>query len=133
LPEFLTLNRTIEWTKSRQVRKEISLSLPQRRQERADDLAFREQVRSELDKLAAQKYKTVEVKLDAVIEQEKSEDADKTSKIKRASRLRDPIEDEDWPDYDIQLMESVRIAADWAKLSEAAKAGSASQPMSSAR
>jgi carboxyl-terminal processing protease len=133
LPEFLTLNRTIEWTKSRQVRKEISLSLPQRRQERADDLAFREQVRSELDKLAAQKYKTVEIKLDAAIEQEKSEGSDKASKIKRASRLRDPIEDEDWPDYDIQLMESVRIAADWAKLSEAAKAGSASQPMSSAR
>jgi len=33
LPEFLTLSRTIDWTKSRQVRKEVSLSLDQRRTE----------------------------------------------------------------------------------------------------
>jgi hypothetical protein len=31
------------------------------------------------------------------------------------SRVRDPLEDEDWPDYDIQLQEAVRIAADWTK------------------
>lgn len=133
LPEFLTLNRTIEWTKNRQGRKEISLSLPQRRQERNDDLTFREQVRSELDKLAAQKYKATEIKLDAVLEQEKLEGADKAAKLKRASRFRDPIEDEDWPDYDIQLMESLRIASDWAKLNETAKTGSLIQPMSSSR
>jgi hypothetical protein len=29
------------------------------------------------------------------------------------SRVRDPLEDEDWPEYDIQLQEAVRIAADW--------------------
>ena len=115
MPEFLTLTHSIEWTKSRQLRKEVSLSLEQRRQERSDDLVFREQVRKELSLLTAKAIKATDVKLDAALEQEKKEGAEWTSKSKRMSRVRDPLEDEDWPDYDIQLQEAVRIAADWTK------------------
>ena len=115
MPEFLTLTHSIEWTKSRQLRKEVSLSLDQRRQERSDDLVFREQVRKELTVLATKAIKATDVKLDAALEQEKKEGAEWTSKSKRMSRVRDPLEDEDWPDYDIQLQEAVRIAADWTK------------------
>ena len=116
MPEFLTLTHSIEWTKSRQARKEVSLSLEQRRQERSDDLVFREQVRKELTQLATKAGKTTEVKLDAALEQEKKEGADWINKSKRMSRVRDPLEDEDWPEYDIQLQEAVRIAADWTKV-----------------
>ena len=115
MPEFLTLAHSIEWTKSRQLRKEVSLSLEQRRQERSDDLVFREQVRKELTQLAAKGAKVTDVKLDAALEQEKKEGAEWTNKSKRMSRVRDPLEDEDWPEYDIQLQEAVRIAADWTK------------------
>jgi hypothetical protein len=30
--------------------------------------------------------------------------------------MRDPLEDDDWPEYDIQLQEALRIAADWSAL-----------------
>ncbi len=116
LPEFLTLSRTIDWTKSRQVRKEVSLSLDQRRTERKDDLEFREQVRRELTDYAKQSFKVSEVKLDAAIEQEKKEGPGAAAKMKRSARMRDPLEDDEWPEYDIQLQEALRIAADWTAL-----------------
>jgi carboxyl-terminal processing protease len=116
LPEFLTLSRTIDWTKSRQVRKEVSLSLDQRRTERKDDLEFREQVRRELTDYAKNSFKANEVKLDAAIEQEKKEGPGSAAKMKRSARMRDPLEDDDWPEYDIQLQEALRIAADWTSL-----------------
>ena len=113
LPEFLTLNRSIDWTKSRQGRKEVSLSLDQRRQERKDDLEFREQIRKDLTTYALKDFKSRDVKLDDAIEQENKEGHEWTNKSKRSSRMRDTLEDEDWPEYDIQLHEAVRIAADW--------------------
>jgi carboxyl-terminal processing protease len=116
LPEFLTLSRTIDWTKNRQGRKEVSLSLEQRRTERKDDLEFRDQIRRELADYAKKEYKIADVKLDAAIEQEKKEGPDSLAKSKKASRMRDPLEDDDWPEYDIQLHEAVRIAADWSNL-----------------
>jgi len=90
LPEFLTLSRTIDWTKSRQVRKDVSLSLDQRSTERKDDLEFREQVRRELSDYAKKAFKVQDVKLDAAIEQEKKEGPGSAAKSKRASRMRDP-------------------------------------------
>jgi len=56
------------------------------------------------------------VKLDAAIEQEKKEGPGAAAKLKRNARMRDPLEDEDWPEYDIQLQEALRIAADWTAL-----------------
>ncbi|NBY42230.1 MAG: hypothetical protein EBQ49_02805, partial [Verrucomicrobia bacterium] len=116
LPEFSTLNHSIEWTRSRTNRKEVSISLEQRRQERTDDLTFREQVRGELNQFTKNSFKAKDVKLDAALDQEKKEGAEYTSKSKRQSRIREPLEDEDWPDYDIQLQEAIRIADDWSKL-----------------
>ena len=125
LPEFLTLSRTIDWTKSRQVRKDVSLSLDQRSTERKDDLAFREQVRRELTDYAKTAFKASEVKLDAAIEQEKKDGLGAAAKSKRSSRMRDPLEDEDWPEYDIQLQEALRIAADWNTLNAGSVAAAA--------
>jgi len=127
LPEFLTLSRTIDWTKSRQVRKDVSLSLDQRSTERKDDLEFREQVRRELSDYAKKAFKVQDVKLDAAIEQEKKEGPGSAAKSKRASRMRDPLEDDDWPDYDIQLQEAVRIATDWTALLPGASVAAAKE------
>lgn len=113
LPEFTTLNHNIEWTKMRQNRKEIPLSLDQRKQERQDDLTFREQVKKELLAYSKNAFKAKDVKLDAVLEQEKKDGPESTAKARRTGRITEPLEDEDWPEYDIQLQEAVRIAADW--------------------
>jgi carboxyl-terminal processing protease len=123
LPEFLTLNRTIDWTKNRQGRKDVSLSLEQRRVERKDDLEFRDQIRRELADYAKRDYKLRDVKLDAALEQEKKEGPDSVAKSKKSSRMRDPLEDDDWPEYDIQLHEAVRIAAEWADILAAGSTG----------
>jgi carboxyl-terminal processing protease len=128
LPEFSTLSHSIEWTRSRTNRKEVSISLEQRRQERTDDLTFREQVRNELTQFSKNSYKAKDVKLDAALEQEQKDGSDYTSKSKRQSRIREPLEDEDWPEYDIQLQEAIRIADDWSKL----LANKTSQPHRSA-
>jgi carboxyl-terminal processing protease len=123
LPEFLTLNRTIDWTKNRQGRKDVSLSLEQRRTERKDDLEFRDQIRRELSDYAKKEYKISDVKLNAALEQEKKDGPDSINKSKKANRMRDPLEDEDWPEYDIQLHEAVRIAADWSNVLASGQAG----------
>ena len=39
--------------------------------------------------------------------------------MKRSARMRDPIEDDEWPEYDIQLQEALRIAADAIKAAQA--------------
>lgn len=128
LPEFLTLTRSIDWTKNRQGRKEVSLSFEQRRQERNDDLEFREQIRKDLTGYAQHDIKPKDVKLDAALEQEKKEGAEAAAKTKRASRMRDPLEDDDWPEYDIQLREAVRIAADWSQILETKAVAATKQP-----
>ena len=127
LPEFLTLSRTIDWTKSRQVRKDVSLSLDQRSTERKDDLEFREQIRRELTDYAKKGFKVADVKLDAAIQQDKKDGASAAAKTKKASRMRDPLEDDDWPEYDIQLQEAVRIATEWTGLLPGASVAAAKE------
>jgi hypothetical protein len=41
--------------------------------------------------------------------------------------MRDPLEDDDWPEYDIQLQEAVRIATDWTTLLGSSVAAAQSQ------
>ncbi|MGA0133056.1 MAG: carboxy terminal-processing peptidase [Opitutales bacterium] len=114
LPEFLTQGRLIEWTRSRQERQELPISLEARQREKADDAAFREQVRKELSSYAASRsIKISEVKVEAALEQEKKDAASPYGK-NRKGKGRDPLsDDEEWPDYDVQLNEAVRIATDW--------------------
>ncbi len=121
LPEFLTLSRSIAWTGDRMQRKEQSLNFVERRRTRLDDLAFRETIKSDLKRLESEAgYKTVSVKLDAAEKQEQGEagatKAAKSAREKR-NRLNASASDADWPDFDVQLRESLRIAADLAAAS----------------
>lgn len=125
LPEFTTHGRVLAWTDSRLNRAEIPLALKDRQRERADDLAFRERVRKELETYVKADFPSREVKLDAALKQEKDADPAWQKAAKRLSRQRMLLEDENWPDYDIPLREAVRIAADWtAYLAKPPSAGS---------
>jgi carboxyl-terminal processing protease len=114
LPEFTTLSHMLSWTNAKVNRTEVPLSLDTRRNERISDLAFRESVRKELEKYGKSEIASTEVKLDAAIVQAKKQTDPNWEKVsKRMSRLRGPLEDEEWPDYDIQLTEALHIACDW--------------------
>lgn len=116
LPEFNTLSRMLSWTGAKVNRTEVPLALADRRKERVDDLAFREQVRSELKVYAQGELPARDIKLDAAIAQDQKLKVDPAweKASKRLNRLRGPLEDEEWPEVDIQLREALRIASDWA-------------------
>lgn len=125
LPEFLSLNRSITWTGDRLRRKEQSLNFVERRRTRLDDLAFRDALKADLRHLETDAgFKSSAVKLDAAIEQERKEpDSAKPGKSPRdrRNRLNATGTDPDWPEFDVQLRESLRIASDWAALAEVKK------------
>lgn len=114
LPEFTTHARILAWTDAKMNRTEVPLALADRRRERTDDLAFRERMRSELTAYAKGEKPAREIKLDAALAQDaKTKDPAWEKASKRLNRLRGPLEDEEWPEVDIQLREALRIAGDW--------------------
>jgi carboxyl-terminal processing protease len=114
LPEFSTLSHMLSWTSTKVNRTEVPLSLDTRRNERIEDLAFRESVRKELEKYGKSELASKEIKLDAAIAQAKKQtDPNWEKASKSMSRLRGPLEDDGWPEYDIQLTEALHIACDW--------------------
>lgn len=118
LPEFVTQTRSIAWTGDKLNRKDVSLNFDDRRKERVDDIAFRNVIKDDLKGLEKEAgYKKTEVKLDAAIAQEKEDPVTtKTGKTfkERRARITNPGADADWPDFDVQLRESLRIAGEWA-------------------
>lgn len=112
-PEFAVHRTVLDWTSARMQRKEEPVSLGERVQERLLDDKLRDEVRNSLESFAARDYPNREIKLDAAIAKDKEADADWIKFTRRFSRIRLPIEGEDWPEYDIQLREALRIAADW--------------------
>ena len=114
LPEFTVHARILGWTKERFNRAEMPLALADRRAERAEDLAFRDQVRGQLETLAKGDFAARDVKLDAALAEEKATDPEWQKASKRLSRQRLSLGDDNWPEVDIPLREALRIAADWA-------------------
>lgn len=112
-PEFAVHRTVLDWTSARMQRKEEPVSLGERLHERLLDNKLRDEVRKSLESFAARDYPNREIKLDAAIAKDKEADADWIKFTRRFSRIRLPIEGEDWPEYDIQLREALRIAADW--------------------
>jgi carboxyl-terminal processing protease len=106
LEEFAYLKKNIDWFKTKQDQKEISINLEERRQQREADIAFRKLMKSEKDRLAQNEFpsrdftlgppKTTTVKADLTPEEiaagvESEEDAKK---------------------LDIQLREALRVVND---------------------
>ncbi|MDR2981317.1 MAG: carboxy terminal-processing peptidase [Puniceicoccales bacterium] len=118
MPEFLSLNRTIAWTKAREKSRAFPLNYEALREERGEDKAFRESIRSTYKELESTNYKSESIKLDAAIEQEKKEKAlhaadNKTEKPGDADEIEGDDLDDTWPEFDIQKRESLRIMGDW--------------------
>ena len=126
LPEFLTLNRTIAWVDEREKTKEIPLSLRERLAMRDEDKVFSDWVKNDYAELKKNTgYRKTDVKLDAVLEQEKQSGENAAQKAKSSLRASNPAvvpglaardDEEEWPDYDVLLREAVRIAADWVEM-----------------
>lgn len=122
LPEFLTLNRTIAWFENREKDKTVPLNIKDRLQARNEDKAFNKLIKSEYKAFEKTDYASKEIKLDSALAQEKESEENNSKKnaFNRNAAVQIPGGDakdaEDWPEYDVVLRETVRIAADWAML-----------------
>lgn len=123
LPEFLTLNRTVAWIDEREKNKSLPLGMHERLTLRDNDKAFADLVKKDFTELKNESdFASREIKLDAAVEQQKESDtatAKKSVRTPPASAvpgLSNKGDDDDWPDFDVLLRESVRIAADWVSM-----------------
>ncbi|MDR2862900.1 MAG: carboxy terminal-processing peptidase [Puniceicoccales bacterium] len=85
MPEFITLGRTIAWTKSREKTRAFPVNYETLRAERVEDKSFRDSIRTAHKKLEATNFKAEIIKLDSAIEQEKQEAALKAETEKQAA------------------------------------------------
>lgn len=137
LPEFLTHNRTIAWLDEREKTKSLPVGLRERIALRDGDKAFAELVKNEFSTLKDESdFEKTEIKLDSAIEQQKDSDANLAAK--KSVRMQSPAtvpglsnradDDDEWPEFDVILRESLRIAADWVELISAENSEKTAKP-----
>lgn len=103
LPEFVLLNERINHFRENLDRKEISLNIEKRRQQSVSDSEFRSRVKEQLEQLiAADDYKHERI----ILGDENKEDSDNTEQS-------DQQKEENLPEFDVQLRETLRIMRDW--------------------
>lgn len=141
LEEFQFLKKRLEWYMEREDRKEISLNLEQRKVMMEEDEAFLDSIKDEQRLLAENNFQFSEIKLDSVIREEaqrakeeaeieaekdqsetqaapsasedaSSEEVASTSETEVANE-----EEEELPDFDIQLRETLRIMTEAIEIS----------------
>lgn len=100
LPEFALLNERIEHFKQNLDEKEISLNLEERRRKSIADLEFKSEVKERLEQLiAADDYKYEKITLGP--------------KADEKPEVFDPQKEDNLPEFDVQLRETLRIMRDW--------------------
>ena len=111
LEEFKYLKETIDWYKKRRDQKTFSLNLESRRAKAKRDKEYQNDLDERLKKLAKDKFKAKEVLLEIAIAQgEEPKDLNDV--------------DEDDPNFDIHLRESLRLMAQWIDLRTGEKTSS---------
>jgi carboxyl-terminal processing protease len=111
LDEFKYLKETINWYKERRDQKTYSLNLESRRAKAKRDKVFQDNLNNRLKALAKDKYTAKEILLDITIAQgEEPKDLNEY--------------DEDDPNFDIHLRESLRLMARWIDLRTGEKTSS---------
>lgn len=139
LEEFSFLKKRLDWFTEREERKQISLNLEKRKIMMAADETFLDSMKDEQRLLAKNNYQFTEVKLDSVIREEANEDVEEPQAAAATAEPNDEVasaseidsakatdeEEEEVPDFDIQLRETLRIMteaidispnpADWAQ------------------
>ncbi|MGF1484577.1 MAG: carboxy terminal-processing peptidase [Opitutales bacterium] len=124
LDEFAYLRRNIDWFRSKQEQKEISINLNKRRSTRQGDENFRDSMDARLEELSEMAWVREEILLevtrkqkeesDALLTDEDAEPAPELAAIEAETEAMDEeAEEADEPDFDIHLRESLRILVDW--------------------
>ena len=108
LEEFSFLKRNIDWFKSRQEQKQVSLNLAERQQQKVADSAFRKEMNLERERLAKSDFTFKEFRLGPPpaprIKAPKKEDEDDGDTFAE--------ENESYAKVDIHLRETLRVIAD---------------------
>lgn len=122
LDEFKLWNERINWVKERQQKKDWSLNFKKREAELKADEDFNDSLKERQKKFEKGKYVGKEVLLDsakenAALEKAKAEKKKAEKKKIKSSNKKDVLDieedDEDSPDFDVQLHEALRIMGDW--------------------
>jgi carboxyl-terminal processing protease len=115
--EFIYLRKNVDWYKVKRDKKEFSLNLAQRLEQKTKDEDFTKELNEEMKELAAKSFPARQVRLDVVrgqdrrsreVRGEKVEEEGVAEKMEPATTL------------DIRLHESLRIVSDWILLREEA-------------
>ena len=113
--EFSYMRRAIDWFKTRQEQKEVSLNLDRRKQQKETDEAFKKAMKAERKQLAEGGYKFTEVMLTPPPPpRPKLERRDDDGSIEDQEAL-GPDESERYPAVDIPLREALRVVNDLLK------------------
>lgn len=119
LEDFALWNERLDWVKARQAKKDWSLNFKKREQELDADEKYNEHVKEVQKKLAEKNYSKQEVLLDSAKDVEKKEAGNSDgSKDDYDIDSIDSDIDDDTPEFDVQLRESLRIMADWLEVLE---------------
>lgn len=141
LEEFSYLKSNIDWFREKQEQEEYSLNLETRLGIRAEDKVFRDSMEESLRDLAEMNFDSEEVLLrvteeqnaehDAIVAEREAEKAQQAQATDGgpageegtviAVDVKEETEEEDLPDFDIHLRESLRIMADWIDLGNEAE------------
>lgn len=118
LDEFKIWNERINWVKERQKKKDWSLNYAVREKELKADEDFNESLKKRQRKFTEADYPKTEVLLDSAKENggDKKVSADKKKRKSKNDALEASEDDEDAPDFDVQLHEALRIMGDWIDL-----------------
>lgn len=112
LPEFAYLRKSVDWFKTREAMKNISLNLAEREKQKKADDAFKKTMDAERDKLAKNDFPHTEI--DLVPPPPKPAKADKKSKTDADGNtdFLGTDNDQDTSTIDIPLRESLRVLTD---------------------
>ena len=124
LEEFSFLKRNIEWFKSRQEQKLVSLNLEERQQQKLSDTAFRKDMKKERERLAKNDYTFKEYRLGPPpaprIKAPKKDDDEDAETLSE--------ENESYGKVDIHLRESLRVIADAIELGKNRESWATNRP-----
>ena len=127
LAEFDYLKGRLDWFKTKQDKKSWSLNYDDRAAEMKADDDLADKAKERQKELAKQNYAKEEILLDSAKENDKKQkalDEEKKALDSKGAKNGDSEEEDDVPDFDIQLREALRIMADWIGMLDARKAAS---------
>lgn len=112
LEEFTFLRKNVDWFKTRQEQKMISLNLDERKQQKTSDDTFRKAMRAEREHIAQSDYSFSEVRLSPappprIKAPKKDEDKTDDDELELSTD-----ENESYPKADVHLRESLRVVND---------------------